>query len=141
MNKNRYLERFLKAQENVYEQALAEVKNGRKTSHWMWFIFPQVKGLGISETARYYSIENQKEAEDYLNHPILGKRLKEITTALLATGATDANKVFGYPDNLKLKSSMTLFASLPGSPSIFREVLEQFFNGQEDERTLALLDN
>jgi uncharacterized protein (DUF1810 family) len=140
MNYTEGLQRFLTAQEGVYENALAEVENGRKTSHWMWFIFPQMKGLGFSETAIYYGIESKAEAEAYLNDPILGKRLKEITTALLMAGATDANRVFGCPDNLKLKSSMTLFAALPGSAPCFREVLEKFFNGQEDERTLALLN-
>jgi len=134
------LQRFLTAQEGVYENALAEVENGRKTSHWMWFIFQQMKGLGFSKTASYYGIESKAEAEAYLTHPVLGKRLQEITSALLNSGATNANKVFGYPDDLKLKSSMTLFAALPSAPPLFHQVLRQFFNGEQDERTIALLN-
>jgi uncharacterized protein (DUF1810 family) len=140
MKDTEHLQRFITAQEGVYERAFAEVKNGKKVSHWMWFIFPQMKGLGFSETARYYGIENRAEAEAYLNHPVLGKRLKEITRILLDTNETDATKVFGYPDNMKLKSSMTLFANLPSAAPVFHHVLDQFFNGEEDDKTISLLN-
>lgn len=141
MKDTEHLQRFITAQEGVYERAFAEVKNGKKVSHWMWFIFPQMKGLGFSETARYYGIENRAEAEAYLNHPALSKRLKEITHILLDTNETDATKVFGYPDNMKLKSSMTLFANLPSAAPVFHHVLDQFFNGEEDDKTISLLND
>jgi len=134
------LNRFIKAQENSYEQALSEIKSGRKRSHWMWYIFPQFKGLGFSETSKYYSIKDLDEAERYLNHQILGERLKLITNELLALNENNANKVFGSPDDLKLKSSMTLFAAVNISEeNVFRAVLDKFFNGEPDNNTLALI--
>ena len=134
------LNRFIKAQENSYEQALSEIKSGRKRSHWMWYIFPQFKGLGFSETSKYYSIKDLDEAERYLNHQILGERLKLITNELLALNENNANKVFGSPDDLKLKSSMTLFAAVNISEeNVFRAVLDKFFNGETDNITLALI--
>ena len=134
------LNRFIKAQENSYEQALSEIKSGRKRSHWMWYIFPQFKGLGFSETSKYYSIKDLAEAERYLNHQILGERLKLITNELLALNENNANKVFGSPDDLKLKSSMTLFAAVNISEeNVFRAVLDKFFNGEPDNNTLALI--
>ena len=138
MNDN--LNRFLKAQENDYEQALSEIKSGRKVSHWMWYIFPQYKGLGFSETSKYYSIQDLKEAADYLNHPILGSRLKEITNELLLIDENDAYKIFGSPDHLKLKSSMTLFVMVDTSEEKpFNKVLDKFFNGLFDKKTLKLI--
>jgi uncharacterized protein (DUF1810 family) len=134
------LNRFIKAQENSYEQALSEIKSGRKRSHWMWYIFPQFKGMGYSETSKYYSIKDLDEAKRYLNHPILGERLKIITNELLALNENNANKVFGSPDDLKLKSSMTLFATINISEeNIFNAVLDKYFNGQIDNKTLTLI--
>ena len=134
------LNRFIKAQENSYEEALSEIKSGRKRSHWMWYIFPQFKGLGFSESSKYYSIKDLDEAKSYLNHPILGERLKLITNELLALNENNANKVFGSPDDLKLKSSMTLFAAINISEeNIFNAVLDKYFNGQTDNKTLTLI--
>lgn len=134
------LNRFLKAQENVYEQALYEIKVGRKSSHWMWYIFPQYKGLGFSETSKYYSIQDLNEARNFLNHAILGSRLKQITNELLLLNENNANKIFGNPDDLKLKSCMTLFVSVDTSEeNLFNKVLEKFFNGNFDEKTLNLV--
>jgi uncharacterized protein (DUF1810 family) len=134
------LNRFLKAQENDYEQALSEIKSGRKRSHWMWYIFPQYRGLGFSETSKYYSIQDLNEVRDYLNHPILGLRLKQITNELLVIMENNANNIFGSPDDLKLKSSMTLFASVDNSDEKpFNKVLDKFFNGHFDKKTLDLI--
>src|SRR5690606_33688073 len=133
------LNRFIKAQENSFEQALSEIKSGRKRSHWMWYIFPQFKGLGFSETSKYYSIKDLDEAKRYLNHPILGERLKLITNELLALNENNANKIFGNPDDLKLKSSMTLFAAINISEeNIFNAVLDKYFNGQTDRKSTRL---
>lgn len=130
--------RFLDAQENSYEQALSEIKAGRKSGHWMWYIFPQIKGLGSSETSRYYSIQSLEEAKYYLMDPVLGARLKKITSVLLQLREHNANKVFGYPDDMKLKSCMTLFALADTSEEkLFGRVLDKFFNGQSDDKTLA----
>ena len=104
------VKRFEKAQQRDYETALAEIRSGQKRSHWMWYIFPQLKGLGRSPTAQYYGIADQQEAREFLNHPVLGAHLREISQALLELTTSDANEVFGFPDNLKLCSSMTLFA-------------------------------
>lgn len=107
----------------------------------MWYVFPQFRGLGFSETSKYYSIKNVDEAKNYLNHPILGERLKLITKELLALNENNANKVFGSPDDLKLKSSMTLFAAIDVSQEhIFQAVLDKFFNGQTDNKTLTLIE-
>ena len=132
------LERFIEAQEESYEIALNEIKQGRKRSHWMWYIFPQIKGLGYSSTAQYYAIQNRAEAEAYLNHPVLSIRLLEISEELLNIESNDAGAVFGYPDDLKLKSSMTLF-SLISRKTVFKRVLDKFFDGEIDERTIELL--
>ncbi len=132
------LDRFIQAQLATYEQALAEIKNGRKTSHWMWFIFPQLQNLGKTETARFYGIEGMEEARSYLQHPILGPRLIEITTALLDLGQHDPHAIFGSPDDLKLRSCMTLFHHA-GTEAVFQEVLAQYYNGEEDTKTRALL--
>jgi uncharacterized protein (DUF1810 family) len=134
------LNRFIKAQGNSYDEALSEIKSGRKRSHWMWYIFPQYKGLGFSETSKYYSIKDLDEARRYLKHPILGERLKLITNELLALNENNANNVFGSPDDLKLKSSMTLFAAIETSEeNIFNAVLDKYFNGQTDNKTLTLI--
>jgi len=133
------VERFIKAQEESYGQALEEIKNGHKRSHWMWYVFPQLKGLGRSETARYYGIANRTEAEAYLAHPLLGSRLLEISGELLKLESCDAREVFGRPDDVKLKSSMTLFYLVDGN-LIFKAVLDKFFAGELDEVTADQLD-
>ena len=134
------LKRFLDAQQRDYELAFAEVSAGRKRSHWMWYIFPQLKGLGFSSTSQYYAINGLKEANAYLRHPVLGQRLINICRALLDLNVNDANLVFGSPDDLKLKSSMTLFAAIPGSEIVFQQVLDKFFKGKADSHTLTLLN-
>lgn len=133
------LERFLAAQARDYETALAEIKGGRKRSHWMWYIFPQIAGLGFSDTSKFYALKDQAEAEAYLQHPILGKRLVEISEALLALQDDHASRIFGSPDDLKLKSSMTLFSVLPDADPVFKQVLNKFFNGIQDWETIRLL--
>ena len=135
------LNRFLEAQEKDYDQALSEIKSGKKRSHWMWYIFPQYKGLGQSETSKYYAIQDLNEARDYLMHPILGSRLKEITNALLLVTENNANTIFGSPDDMKLKSSMTLFASVDTSDEKpFIKVLNKFFKGHFDKKTQDLIE-
>ncbi len=134
------LSRFINAQEEVYNDVLAELKKGAKRTHWMWFIFPQIEGLGYSTTAQYYAIKSIDEARTYLNHPVLGSRLKECAEAVLATEGRSASEIFGYPDDLKLKSSMTLFAFIADSGSIFVRVLNKYYNGEQDMRTLQLLE-
>lgn len=133
------LQRFLTAHEGTYETALAEIKNGRKTGHWMWFIFPQIKGLGFSETSMFYAIKNLEEAAAYLQHPVLGSRLIEICNELLNLETDDAGKIFGSPDNLKLRSSLTLFSEIQNTDPVFNLVLNKFFNGVKDAKTLELL--
>jgi len=133
------LNRFVTAQAHHYALALQEVKAGRKTSHWMWFIFPQIKGLGFSDISQLYAIQSKQEAAAYLLHETLGARLVEISNALLALDTNDAFKVFGSPDNMKLKSCMTLFNAIEGTPQVFQQVLYKYFGGNQDEKTLAIL--
>lgn len=134
------LTRFLTAQEKAYAVALQEIKSGRKQSHWMWYIFPQFAGLGISETSRFYAINSLPEARAYLCHSVLGSRLKEICQALLRLNQTNPGLIFGYPDNLKLLSCMTLFSFIDESQEqVFKKVIDQYFNGKRDERTLRLI--
>lgn len=133
------LERFYKAQEYDYETALSEIRNGRKESHWMWYIFPQVAGLGRSTTAEYYAIKSKEEAKAYIEDPVLGKRLIEISQALLQVSSDDAEMVMGWPDNLKLRSCMTLFAEVAPEQPVFRNVLEKFYDGEMDGKTLDIL--
>jgi uncharacterized protein (DUF1810 family) len=133
------LKRFTDAQQTDYATALAEIRRGRKVSHWMWYIFPQIQGLGFSETSKYYAIKDTREAQEFLKHPVLGKRLIEISGALLDLDSHDAQAIFSSPDDLKLKSSMTLFASLPETNPVFEKVLNRFFNGEKDGRTLELM--
>jgi uncharacterized protein (DUF1810 family) len=132
------LNRFLEAQESIYGTALAELKNGRKLSHWMWFVFPQIDGLGNSPTAKRYAIKSIDEAKAYLNHPLLGARLTECTKALLDIKGLSAADIFGYPDDLKFCSSMTLFESVASHNSLFSEAIDQYFGGERDARTLAI---
>jgi uncharacterized protein (DUF1810 family) len=133
------LTRFLTAQERDYKIALAEIKSGRKRSHWMWYIFPQIAGLGFSETSKFYAIKDQQEAEAYLQHPVLGQRLIDISKALLELEDNHATRIFGSPDDMKLKSSMTLFGALPGTDPVFAQILAKYFNGIHDWETLRLL--
>ena len=138
------LSRFVKAQEHDYAQALREIRAGRKRSHWMWYIFPQLQGLGYSSTAQYYGIRDLEEAQDYMEHPVLGPRLVEISEALLTLDTDDAGAVMGYPDNLKLHSCMTLFELAAfdlEAPAlhVFSRVLEKYFAGHADRRTREML--
>ena len=133
------LDRFVSAQRRDYDIALAEIRSGRKRSHWMWYIFPQLKGLGYSSTAAFYGIDGVEEAREYLAHPILGVRLREISRALLELDCFDPYSIFGSPDDMKLRSSMTLFLHA-GGDDVFRQVLEKYYSGVEDARTLAMLD-
>ena len=129
------LERFVTAQEGVYEGALRELRQGRKTGHWIWFIFPQLRGLGRSEMSRFYGIESLDEARAYLEHPVLGARLRECAGAVLATSGRTAEEIFGSLDAMKARSSMTLFhRAAPEEPS-FLDVLERFYGGVADDAT------
>ncbi|SDS23552.1 Uncharacterized protein, DUF1810 family [Halopseudomonas xinjiangensis] len=132
------LERFVDAQNGVYERALAELRAGHKQSHWMWFIFPQLAGLGQSDMARRYAIGSLDEAKAYLEHPVLGERLERSAEALLPWGNRSARQIMGSPDDMKLRSSMTLFALADPQREVFRQVLEQFFGGEYDPKTLAI---
>ena len=137
MNYN--LDRFVQAQAYSYETALSEIKNGCKRTHWMWFIFPQLRELGRSSTAKYYGIENLEEAKMYLAHPVLGTRLKEISEALLQLETNSPIQVMGDIDGLKLRSSMTLFAEIEGYDSVFGKVLDKYYNGNKDMGTIHIL--
>ena len=133
------LDRFLDAQRGDYAAALAEVRRGRKTSHWMWYIFPQIAGLGQSSTARYYSIRDLEEAREYYAHPVLGQRLREISGALLELRGSDPVAVFGGIDSMKLKSSMTLFSLAAPDDPVFQQVLDKYYGGEQDALTLRIL--
>jgi len=134
------LSRFLTVQEEGYATALAEIQSGKKRSHWMWYIFPQIAGLGLSETSKFYAIKDRAEAEAYFKHPVLGKRLLEISQALIELEDNHATRILGRPDDMKLKSSMTLFAALPDTNPVFAAVLTKFFNGIPDWETQRLLN-
>ena len=134
------LERFVKAQTNTYEVAMNEIKNGRKRTHWMWFTFPQLRSLGMSSISRYYGLENFDEAKAYLAHPMLSGRLYELCGELLKHKDKTALEIFGDIDEMKLKSSMTLFALTSEDYTIFDEVLEHFFGGEMDEVTVKLIN-
>jgi uncharacterized protein (DUF1810 family) len=134
------LARFTVAQEGIYDQVVSELRNGRKRSHWMWFIFPQIDGLGHSPTAKRYAVKSEKEARNYLAHPVLGARLIECATTVLNIEGRTASEIFGSPDDVKLRSSMTLFASITEPQSIFDLVLDKFFNDHRDPKTLTLLE-
>lgn len=135
------LDRFLQAQEPVWPRVLAELRAGKKRTHWMWFVFPQIKGLGRSDMAQRYAIQSLAEAQAYLGHPVLAGRLRECCQILLELEApSSALEVFGTPDDLKLRSCMTLFGEASPAPgSVFDAVLQKYFGGQKDERTLELL--
>ena len=133
------LERFIEPQEQDYEQALKEIRNGRKVSHWIWYIFPQLRGLGRSYMSDYYGIRDLDEAKAFLQAPYLGKHLQEISEALLNLDNDNATQIMGRPDDMKLKSSMTLFACADPENAVFEKVLEKFYNGHKDGRTLKML--
>ena len=133
------LKRFVKAQESAFSTALYEIKSGEKCSHWMWYIFPQIRGLGLSSMAYKYGIEDINEAKEYMQNEYLRDNFLTICNALLELEISDPHKVFGFPDNLKLKSSMTLFAIATPEYDVFQKVLDKYFNSQKDEKTIMLL--
>lgn len=135
------LARFVSAQNNSFDQAFTEVKNGRKSSHWMWYIFPQLRGLGRSSMSQYYGISGAKEASAYLNHDLLGSRLIAICEALLSVEGRSATDIFGKPDDMKLLSCATLFAYVAGADSIFDKILEKYYDDGVDQRTVQMLQN
>ena len=132
------LDRFVEAQEHMYEIALEEIKNGEKRSHWMWYIFPQIRGLGMSSMAHIYGIDGLDEAKAYLAYPTLSARLLEISEALLRHKKKKPEDIFRYTDAMKLRSSMTLFALVSEEDSVFHKVLQAFYNGEMDELTIKL---
>lgn len=132
------LQRFVTAQGPVFAQVCVELAAGRKASHWMWFVFPQLKGLGRSATAQHFGIASREEAQAYWRHPVLGARLKQCTELVLGVEGRSANQIFGSPDNLKFRSCMTLFAQVTDAP-VFGQALEKYFAGKGDEQTLQLL--
>ena len=138
---NSELDRFVHAQDGVYESVLKELRAGRKVTHWMWYVFPQVEGLGTSHMASKYAIESKSEACAYLGHPVLGPRLEECTKLVLQIPHDSLRNIFGYPDDLKFRSCMTLFSQCIDRRSIFSDALEKFCNGRPDDRTLAILQN
>lgn len=133
------LERFVQAQEPVMERVLAELRAGRKASHWMWFVFPQIQGLGHSSTAQHFAIASRAEAEIYLRHPVLGPRLRECTRLVIETEGRSIEEIFGYPDDLKFRSSMTLFAHATADNQVFVEAVSKYFGGEYDPLTVARL--
>ena len=139
MNKQNDLERFITAQDTNYHIALTEIKQGKKQSHWMWYIFPQIQGLGVSEMTKLYSIKDLDEAQNFLRHPVLGKRLMDICNELLQLKSTDAHAIFGSPDDKKLRSSMTLFATVNNTDPVFQLVLDKFFKGEKDQATVRII--
>ena len=139
MNNTFYLSRFVEAHNQSYDTALKEIKNGHKYSHWMWYIFPQIQGLGRSSTSQYYAIKNYDEALAFLNDEYLGGHLIEISKALMKLDSDNPTEIFGKPDDMKLRSCMTLFASVSDDNSIFHQVINKYFDGKPDKRTLAIL--
>jgi len=135
------LERFLVAQEGIYEQALAELRREKKRTHWIWYGFPRLDGLGSSPTARFYAIKSADEAKAYLLHPVLGPRLIECAEALLAIQGKTATEILGFPDDLKLRSSATLFSAAFDPGSVFHRIIDQYFHGKTDQKTLDLLES
>ena len=132
--------KFIDAQRNDFDSALAEIENGRKQGHWMWYIFPQLKGLGRSSMSMEYAIDNLDQADKYLRHPVLGPRLIQISKAMLSIEGRSAYQILGSPDDLKLRSCMTLFNLIPGTDPIFQSVLDKYFGGEADPRTMELVN-
>lgn len=135
------LDRFVTAQSGVYDQALTELSAGRKRTHWMWFIFPQFAGLGHSAMSQRYAIKSIEEAKAYLAHPILGPRLRQCVDAMISVKVRSAHDILGYPDDLKFRSSMTLFSAVSEAVSPFERAIDRFFEGEPDRKTLDLLGN
>lgn len=133
------LDKFVKAQEQDYAGALEEMKRGRKQGHWIWYVFPQITGLGMSSTSMHYAIKDLEQANRYFQHPVLGKRLVETANAVLAVEGKTANQIMGSPDDLKLRSSMTLFSLVKNADPVFQAVLNKYFEGRPDQKTLAIL--
>ena len=133
------LSRFIEAQETTYEVAMLELARGRKDSHWIWYVFPQIEGLGKSDTAKLYSIKSLEEGRVYLEHPVLGPRLVEACEILLSLKDASMNKVMGFPDDLKLLSSMTLFEAVSETNSIFTKIIEIYFDDERDENSIKLI--
>lgn len=133
------LQRFLEAQGRVYDAVLDELRAGRKSSHWMWYIFPQIKGLGHSGTAQKFAITSLEEAKAYLHHPVLGPRLRECTQLVLNVKGHSAEQIFGYPDNLKFRSCLTLFMTAAADNKVFKDALLKYFDGKPDTLTLDIL--
>ena len=132
------LERFVQAQNGVYDQALAEIRGGRKKTHWMWFVFPQLAGLGSSPMARKYAIQSLDEAREYLKHPLLGARIRECAEAVVSVSGKSALEIFGSPDDLKLRSCATLFAQVSPEDSVFHRIIRQYYSSKPDEETIRL---
>ncbi|WP_135853981.1 DUF1810 domain-containing protein [Halorussus salinus] len=135
------LQRFVEAQNPVMDEVKKELRSGRKRSHWMWFVFPQMEGLGRSEMARRYAISSRGEAEAYLSHPVLGPRLRDCTELVNAIDGRSANEIFGSPDDLKFRSSMTLFEAVADDSAPFRTALDRYYDGDRDRKTLDLLED
>ena len=133
------LSRFVEAQDPVYDRVCDELRAGRKTSHWMWFVFPQIPGLGLSSTSRFYAISGRAEAEAYVAHPVLGTRLRECTAIVNAVLGRTVHQIFGSPDEMKFCSCMTLFAACAPEPAVFEAALQKYFDGEGDRQTLARL--
>jgi uncharacterized protein (DUF1810 family) len=133
------LQRFVEAQDGVKEAVDRELASGRKRSHWMWFVFPQIQGLGMSVMAQRYAINSLEEARAYLEHPVLGERLREWTRLVLNVEGKSANEIFGYPDYLKFRSCMTLFSQVAEAGSVFEQALDKFYDGEPDRKTLSIL--
>ena len=134
------LKKFGDAQNRDYSSALAEIKNGKKQGHWIWYVFPQIAGLGMSTTSAFYAIETIEQATRYLQHPVLGKRLIEISNAILEVQGKTANQILGSPDDLKLRSSMTLFNLVKNTDPVFQAVLDKYFDGIPDQRTVDIVN-
>ena len=134
------LERYIKAQAPIYAQALAELTRGHKQSHWMWYVFPQFSGLGQSPMSQAYAVQSLQEAREYLSHPVLGARLRECCQAVMALEGKSAHEIFRTPDDLKFRSSLTLFAQAASDETLFRDLLEKYFAGKADPTTLELLE-
>jgi uncharacterized protein (DUF1810 family) len=130
------LKRFVDAQEPVYQEVLKELRAGKKRSHWIWFIFPQIAGLGSSPTAQHYAIASLEEARAYLGHPVLGARLRECTAIVNQIEGRTVSEIFGWPDDMKFRSCMTLFAQATTDNQVFRDALEKYFSGEADQQTL-----
>lgn len=133
------LRRFIEAQDPIYDEVCAELRAGEKRTHWMWYVFPQLRGLGLSEMSRYYGIESLEEAKAYLEHPRLGVRLVECTELVIAVEGRHIRQIFGTPDDMKFRSSMTLFGQVPGASPVFQQALDKYFAGGTDPVTLERL--